>query len=193
MKKIIIFIAVFYSFVVNVSYSREILTITEGNVDAKIRLIIYESMTCSHCADFHKNVYPKLKEEFIDAGYISLEFRNFPLDLAALNASKLAHCKNDGKSKILHFLFNKQNDWVRGNNILDINNNLKDLINKQKFDLNFESCLNDKGIEDFILEERIDGHKKFDIKATPTLIINDKKFDKTLNFKNIKKRLKKMI
>ena len=193
MKKIIIFIAVFYSFVGNVSYSREILPITEGNVDAKIRLIIYESMTCSHCADFHKNVYPKLKEEFIDAGYISLEFRNFPLDLAALNASKLAHCKNDGKSKILHFLFNKQNDWVRGNNILDINNNLKDLINKQKFDLNFESCLNDKGIEDFILEERIDGHKKFDIKATPTLIINDKKFDKTLNFKNIKKRLKKMI
>ena len=193
MKKIIIFIAVFYSFVGNVSYSREILPIIEGSVDAKIKLIIYESMTCSHCADFHKNVYPKLKEEFIDAGYISLEFRNFPLDLAALNASKLAHCKNDGKSKILHFLFNKQNDWVRGNNILDINNNLKDLINKQKFDLNFESCLNDKGIEDFILEERIDGHKKFDIKATPTLIINDKKFDKTLNFKNIKKRLKKMI
>ena len=193
MKKIIIFIAVFYSFVVNVSYSREILPITEGNVDAKIRLIIYESMTCSHCADFHKNVYPKLKEEFIDAGYIILEFRNFPLDLAALNASKLAHCKNDGKSEILHFLFNKQNDWVKGNNILDINNNLKDLINKRRFDLNFESCLNDKGIEDFILEERIDGHKKFDIKATPTLIINDKKFDKTLNFKNIKKILKKMI
>ena len=193
MKKIIIFIAVFYSFVGNVSYSREILPIIEGSVDAKIKLIIYESMTCSHCADFHKNVYPKLKEEFIDAGYIILEFRNFPLDLAALNASKLAHCKNDGKSEILHFLFNKQNDWVRGNNILDINNNLKDLINKQKFDLNFESCLNDKGIEDFILEERIDGHKKFDIKATPTLIINDKKFDKTLNFKNIKKILKKMI
>ena len=193
MKKIIIFIAVFYSFVGNVSYSREILPIIEGSVDAKIKLIIYESMTCSHCADFHKNVYPKLKEEFIDAGYISLEFRNFPLDLAALNASKLAHCKNDGKSEILHFLFNKQNDWVKGNNILDINNNLKDLINKRKFDLNFESCLNDKGIEDFILEERIDGHKKFDIKATPTLIINDKKFDKTLNFKNIKKILKKMI
>ena len=193
MKKAITFIVVFYSLIVNISYSKEILPIIEGNVDAKIKLVIYESMTCSHCADFHKNVYPKLKEEFIDTGYISLEFRNFPLDLAALNASKLAHCKNDGKSKILHILFNKQNDWVKGNNILDINNNLKDLINKQKFDLNFENCLNEKKIEDFILEERIDGHKKFDIKATPTLIINDKKFDKTLNFKNIKKRLKKMI
>ena len=193
MKKIIIFIIIFCSFIGNVSYSKEILPIIEGNVDAKIKLIIYESMTCTHCADFHKNIYPKLKEEFIDTGYISLEFRNFPLDLAALNASKLAHCKNDGKSEILHFLFNKQNDWVKGKNILDINNNLKDLINEQKFDLNFENCLNEKEIEDFILEERIDGNKKFDIKATPTLIINDKKFDKTLNFKNIKKKLKKMI
>ena len=193
MKKIIIFIIIFYSFIGNVSYSKEILPIIEGNVDAKIKLIIYESMTCTHCADFHKNIYPKLKEEFIDTGYISLEFRNFPLDLAALNASKLAHCKNDGKSEILHFLFNKQNDWVKGKNILDINNNLKNLINEQKFDLNFENCLNEKEIEDFILEERIDGNKKFDIKATPTLIINDKKFDKTLNFKNIKKKLKKMI
>ena len=193
MKKIIIFISIFCSFIGNVTYAKEILSIIEGNVDAKIKLIIYESMTCSHCADFHKNVYPKLKEEFIDTGYISLEFRNFPLDLAALNASKLAHCKNDGKSEILHFLFNKQNDWVKGNNILDINNNLKSLIDDQKFDLNFENCLKEKEVEDFILEERITGHKKFDIKATPTLIINDKKFDKTLNFKNIKKRLKKMI
>lgn len=193
MKKIIIFIIIFHSFIGNVSYSKEILPIIEGNVSAKIKLIIYESMTCSHCADFHKNIYPKLKEEFIDTGYISLEFRNFPLDLAALNASKLAHCKNDGNSEILHFLFNKQNDWVKGKNILEINNNLKDLINEQKFDLNFENCLNEKEIEDFILEERIDGNKKFDIKATPTLIINDKKFDKTLNFKNIKKKLKKMI
>ena len=193
MKKIIIFIIIFCSFIGNVSYSKEILPIIEGNVDAKIKLIIYESMTCTHCADFHKNIYPKLKEEFIDTGYISLEFRNFPLDLAALNASKLAHCKNDGNSEILHFLFNKQNDWVKGKNILEINNNLKDLINEQKFDLNFENCLNEKEIEDFILEERIDGNKKFDIKATPTLIINDKKFDKTLNFKNIKKKLKKMI
>ncbi len=193
MKKIIIFISIFCSFIGNVTYSKEILSIIEGNADAKIKLIIYESMTCSHCADFHKNVYPKLKEEFIDTGYISLEFRNFPLDLAALNASKLAHCKNDGSSEILHFLFNKQNDWVKGNNILDINNNLKSLIDDQKFDLNFENCLKEKEVEDFILEERITGHKKFDIKATPTLIINDKKFDKTLNFKNIKKRLKKMI
>ena len=79
--------------------------IIEGKKDAKIRLIIYESLTCSHCADFHNEVYPKLKKEFIDTGVINIEFRSFPLDMAALNASKLAHCNNDGKADLLHFLY----------------------------------------------------------------------------------------
>ena len=82
--------------------------IIEGKKDAKIKLIIYESLTCSHCADFHNDVYPKLKKEFIDTGVINIEFRSFPLDMAALNASKLAHCNNDGKSDLLHFLYSNQ-------------------------------------------------------------------------------------
>ena len=69
--------------------------IQEGNPDAKIKLIVYESLTCSYCADFHKKVYPDLKKEFIDKGIVKIEFRNFPLDMAALNGSKIAHCKND--------------------------------------------------------------------------------------------------
>ena len=89
--------------------------INEGDIDAKITLIVYESLTCSHCADFHKNVYPDLKKDFIDKGLVKIEFRNFPLDLAAFNASKVAHCQNDGKSNILHFLYERQKEWVRGN------------------------------------------------------------------------------
>ena len=78
--------------------------IHEGDIDAKITLIVYESLTCSHCADFHKNVYPDLKKDFIDKGLVKIEFRNFPLDLAAFNASKVAHCQNDGKSYILSLI-----------------------------------------------------------------------------------------
>ena len=99
--------------------------IYEGNPDAKIQLIVYESLTCSHCADFHKNVYPDLKENFIDKGLAKIEFRSFPLDMAALNASKIAHCKNDGKSDILHFLFENQKQWVKGSEIEEINSHLK--------------------------------------------------------------------
>ena len=59
-----------------------------GNPDAKITIIAYESLTCSHCANFHKDVYPQLKKDFLDTGLAKIEFRHFPLDLAAFNAQK---------------------------------------------------------------------------------------------------------
>ena len=59
--------------------------------------------------------------------------------------------------------------------------------------VDFEKCLNDKHIEDFVLNDRIEGVKKFKVNATPTIIINEKKFEKTLNYKNIKKYLEKLI
>ena len=167
--------------------------IYEGSPDAKIQLIIYESLTCSHCADFHKNVYPDLKENFIDKGYVKIEFRNFPLDIAALNASKIAHCKNDGKPDILHFLFENQEQWAKGSKIEDINSNLKKILDTKKFGITIDKCINNKKVEDHILEDRINAVKKFKLNATPTLIINNKKFDKPLNYKNLKKTLEKLI
>ena len=165
----------------------------EGNVDAKVKIIVYESLTCGHCADFHKEVYPKLKKDFIDNGLVKIEFRSFPLDLAALNASKLAHCKNDGKTDLLHFLYENQKKWVRGKTIEDINKHLKNLILKNENGLDIESCLTDKNIEDHVLNDRISAVKKFNIEATPTLIINDKKFENPHNYKKLKKTIEKLI
>ena len=193
MKKTLL--SIFYIiFFANSAFSEnKINPIYEGSPDAKIQLIIYESLTCSHCADFHKNVYPDLKENFIDKGYVKIEFRNFPLDLAALNASKIAHCKNDGKSDILHFLFENQEQWAKGSNIEDINSNLKKILDTKKFGINVDKCINNKKVEDHILEDRINAIKKFKLNATPALIINNKKFDKPLNYKNLKKTLEKLI
>ena len=171
----------------------KIKAIYEGNVDAKISLIIYESLTCGHCASFHEDIYPILKKDFIDTGLAKIEFRNFPLDLAALNASKIAHCKNDGKSNILHFLFSNQKEWVQGETIEDLNKNLKKLISEQNFRINYDKCINNKNIEDYVLNDRINAVKNYNIEATPTLIINDKKFDNPQNYKKLKKSLEKLI
>ena len=95
--------------------------------------------------------------------------------------------------KILHYLYKRQNQWIKGNNILEINSNLKNSLKDSNFNLDFEKCVNNKNLEDHILEERIDGAKRYNIQSTPTLIINDKKFDKKLNYKNLKKTLEKMI
>ena len=167
--------------------------IYEGNKDAKVTIITYESLTCGHCADFHKNVYPKLKKEFIDTGLVKIEFRHFPLDMAALNASKIAQCNNDGKSDLLHFLFSNQKKWAIGQSVEAANENLKKLLKDENINIDFEKCTNNKVIEDYVLNNRIEGVKKFKVNATPTIIINNKKFDKTLNYKNLKKFIEKLI
>jgi len=193
MKKLILIFSVIFFYFESVLAETKVKSLIEGNIDAKVSIIIYESLTCGHCADFHKEVYPKLKKDFIDTGLVKIEFRSFPLDFAALNASKIAHCKNDGKTDLLHFLYENQKKWVRGETIKDINKHLKNLILKNHSGLNFESCLDDKNIEDHVLNERISGTKKFKIEATPTLIINDKKFDNPHNYKKLKKSIEKLI
>ena len=193
MKKIYLTILFIILFLLPLKLQAEIKPIIEGSVDAKIKIIVFESLTCSHCADFHKNIYPDLKKEFIDKGLVTIKFRNFPLDMAALNASKIAHCKNDGKSEMLHHLFKNQSQWVKGNSISELNKNLKNFVKKSKFKLNFDECLNNTEIEDFILDDRIKGAKKFKIQATPTLIINGEKFENASNYKKLKKYLEKLI
>ena len=173
--------------------SSPIKQIYEGNEDAKVTIITYESLTCGHCADFHKNVYPQLKKEFIDAGLVKIEFRHFPLDMAALNASKIAQCNNDGESDILHFLFSNQKKWATGETVEIANENLKKLLKDENIVIDFEKCTNNQKIEDYVLNDRIEGVKKFKVNATPTIIINNKKFDKSLNYKNLKKSIEKLI
>ncbi len=191
MNKIFLILILFFG---SISISNaEINRIVAGNKDAKITIIAYESLTCSHCADFHKDIYPQLKKDFIDTGLAKIEFRHFPLDVAAFNASKISQCKSNQSLKILNSLYSNQQEWVRGKTVEEINGNLKKFIKSQGFEIDFEKCINNKEIENFVLNDRIEGVKKFKVNATPTIIINDEKFEKTLNYKNLKKSLEKLI
>ena len=191
MKKTILLILIILGFSIKVN--AEINRIVSGQDDAKITIIAYESLTCSHCADFHNNIYPLLKKEFIDTGLVKIEFRHFPLDIIALNASKISQCKQDQSLEIMMSLYSDQQAWIKGKTIEEANENLKKFVKNKNFTLDFEKCINDKKIEDFVLSDRIEGTKKFEINSTPTIIINGKKFEKTLNYKNLKKSLEKLI
>ena len=178
---------------ISASNSNEIKRIVIGKENAKISIIAYESLTCSHCANFHIDVLPNLKKEYIDTGLAKIEFRHFPLDVAAFNASKIAQCKNDGDSNILNSLYLNQSKWVKGKTIEEVNESLKRFLVSEGIKVDFDKCTTDKSIEDFVLNDRIEGVKKFNVNATPTIIINDKKFEKSLNYKNLKKSLEKLI
>ena len=196
MKKITYLLLIFFiSFSSNLlaDENKKIKRISEGDQNSKITIIAYESLTCSHCADFHKNLYPNLKKDFIDKGLVKIEFRHFPLDIAAFNASKISQCNNDGKSDLTHILFSGQSKWARGKTPEEATEYLKKFLTDESININFEKCLSDKNIEDYVLNDRIEGVKKFKVNATPTIIINDKKFDKALNYKNLKKYLEKLI
>ena len=195
MKKIILLFIIFLFQISQISaYSSDkVKRIIIGNKDAKISIIAYESLTCSHCANFHIDILPNLKKEYIDTGIAKIEFRHFPLDVAAFNASKISQCKNDGNSDILNSLYLNQSKWIKGKTIDEVNENLKKFLVLEGIDVDFDKCTNDKSIEDFVLNDRIEGVKKFKVNATPTIIINDKKFEKSLNYKNLKKSLEKLI
>ena len=191
MKKLFLFLILIFG--LSTSANAEIKRIVSGNQNAKITIIAYESLTCSHCANFHKDVYPSLKKDFIDKGLVKIEFRHFPLDIAALNASKISLCKQDQSLEILEKLYSNQQAWIKGKEIEEVNNNLKEFLKNAGFDIDFEKCINNKEIEDYVLNDRIEGTKNFKVNSTPTIIINNEKFEKSLNYKNLKKTLEKLI
>ena len=70
-----------------------------GSADAKVNIKVFSSLTCPHCANFHSNIYEKLKEEYIDNGLVRFEHHAFPLDLAALNAEIIIRCQDNNEKK----------------------------------------------------------------------------------------------
>ena len=169
--------------------------VTIGSNDAKIKIKIFSSLTCPHCADFHKKVVSEIKKNYVDSGKVQLIFIDFPLDLAAFNASKLLHCLDQKKQiTFLDTVYEKQNEWTIGSNINEINNNLKKIVkNLGISSTNFDKCLNNEAIIDKILNGRIDAHKKYSIDSTPTIIINEEKFKGSASFKDIKNKIEKLI
>ena len=179
MKKIIkFFYKILFFILLTFSVNAENKILSIGDSDAKITVKVFSSLTCPHCANFHKNIFENLKKEYIDKGLVKFEHHGFPLDLAALNAEIIVRCHEDkNKSfQLLGEIYKKQNQWAVGSDINPINESIKKIgsdsgLNKDKMD----SCLKNENTQDQILNERIEAQKKYKIQSTPTIYINKKK------------------
>lgn len=166
-----------------------------GSNEAPIKIKIFSSLTCPHCANFHIKIVSKIKKDYVEKNKVQLIFIDFPLDQAAFNASKLLHCL-DKKNQFSYFdsIYKNQNQWTSGSNIKEINNNLRNMVkNLGISNKKFDKCLADEEISDKILSDRIDSQKKYSISATPTIIINEKKFEGSFDYKSIKEKIEKLI
>ena len=166
-----------------------------GSHDATVKIKVFSSFTCPHCANFHFNVIPQIKEEYVEAGKVQLIFIDFPLDQAAFNASKLLHCIDKNQQmNFMDTIYGNQNKWADSSSIEGINNNLKKIVkNLGISSKQFDKCLIDEAISDKILNGRINANQKYTINSTPTIVINEKKLEDSANFENIKKKIEKII
>ena len=186
----------FFLFLVIFSTQVESKILSIGNSDAKVTVKVFSSLTCPHCANFHTSIFDNLKKDFIDKGLVKFEHHAFPLDLAALNAEIIVRCHVDNnlKFKLLAKMYEKQKIWAVGSDI----NKINDSIKKIGLELNFNvekmnNCLKDDKFQDEILNQRIEAQKKYKIEATPTILVNEKKYTGNVEYKKFKKIIKKNL
>tara|TARA_B100001250_G_C19479750_1_gene648181 strand:- start:1 stop:615 length:615 start_codon:yes stop_codon:yes gene_type:complete len=155
-----------------------VLNITEndfviGNIDAPITIIEYASMSCSHCASFHNDTLPDLKKEYIDTGKVKFVFRDFPYNFPALLGSMMMRCTpNEVRYDYMNALYKLQNQWVLEENAKTTQELYKIMQSGGMKKEDFEACINNTDLENKIIQEIIDAQEEFQIKNTPSFLVN---------------------
>jgi len=166
--------------------------VAQGPADAKVTIVEYASLTCSHCAAFHRLTWPALKERYIDTGKVRFTLREFPLDPLATAAFMLARCDGDAKYyPITDLLFDTQRTWAFVDKPLDA---LQQMLKQAGFSQEkFESCLRDQKLYEAVNAVRKRGEEKFKVNSTPTFFINGQRHGGSLSIDELEKIIKPML
>ena len=147
-----------------------------GKADAPITIIEYASLTCPHCAHFAVDVLPKLKQKWIDTGKAKLVLREFPLDEPALRAAMVARCAAADKFyPLVDTFFSQQEQWVTARDYRAALEKLAKLAGIG--DKQFKTCIEDKKLEDQIVQSRLTAAQQLGVSSTPSFFVNGQKFE----------------
>jgi len=175
---LISFLLIFFGTSFALSNESSVLNLTEddfviGNDNAPITIIEYASMSCSHCANFHNNTLPDLKKEYIDTGKVKYVFRDFPYNYPALLGSMVMRCTpTEVRYDYMNALYKLQNKWVVRENVITRQELYKIMQSGGMSKENFDICLNNIDLENQILQEVIAAQSEFNIRSTPSFLIN---------------------
>lgn len=179
------------AFAQEISHEKALAERVLGRADAPITIMEYASLTCPHCARFHKETLPKIKAAYIDTGKAKLVFRDFPFDGLALRAAAVARCAPQERYfAVLETLFQQQETWSRAKDPLAAIGNIGKLAGMSQATV--DACLKDTKLMDSIVQIRLDGEKTHGVDSTPTFIIGGKKLSGAQPFEDFDKLLKSL-
>ena len=163
----------------------------QGSKDAPVTMIEYASLTCSHCAAFHKNTYPMLKAKYIDAGKVRFALREFPFDPLALAAFMLARCSGDKRDAMVDLMFAQQANWAFSNTPKQALETLTKQTGMTQ--AAFDACLVDQKLWENVKAVADRGGQKFGVDSTPTFFINGKKVSGALSPEELDKAVEPFL
>ncbi|MBR5599096.1 MAG: thioredoxin domain-containing protein [Alphaproteobacteria bacterium] len=160
-------------FILGDSLNRE-----EGDINAPLTMYAFSSMMCSHCEDFHRYIYPKIKKEFIDTGKLRFVFVHLPLDVLSMQAAKLSYClPKDKYYSFIERLYSKK-DWRFAKNDKKLNEYTKE-FGFTEDDIKY--CKDNKKITSDILLVRDNAITKLGIMGTPSFVVVGKDGKEIIN------------
>lgn len=163
-----------------------------GDSNAPVTIVEYASLSCSHCQHFHENIFPKIKEHYINTGKAKFIYRHFPLNAPALQAALLVECVSPQNSKqlFMDLLFKSQGDWAYTEKFSE---KLKEFWKKNGFDeKEFDTCIVNKNQENLLLFFQMRAQKEWGVRSTPTFFVGGKRLEKR-GFEDIAKAVDDLI
>ena len=194
-----LFFTFFFVFILTPIYGESALDINEkdfviGNEDAKITIIEYASLSCSHCADFHVNTLETLKKEYIDTGKVKMVFRDYPFNYPALLGSMVLRCIPENyRYDYMNALFKLQTDWVNKKNKKTIQELYKIMQSGGMTKDEYDACIYNTELENEILKGVMEAQNQFNIKSTPSFIINGKLIEGNKSIKEFRQIIDKIL
>ena len=165
-----------------------------GDENAPITIIEYASMSCSHCANFHINTLPELKKEYIDTGKVRMIFRDYPFNYPALLGSMMMRCiPSDVRYDYMNALYELQTTWVDKDPKVSKKELYKIMqsggMTKDEFDI----CYTNLDNENLILEGVMAAQKEFNIKSTPSFVVNGEIVEGNKSIKEFRQIIDKIL
>lgn len=160
-----------------------------GSPDAPVKIKEFASLSCSHCAHFHKDTFPQVKKDLIDTGKVQFEFINFPLNASAMDAALIALCMPEERyHQFISFLFEQQDKWAFNQDFRKILKQNAKLLGATEDKL--DACLADENMKQALVTRMQEAQTKYDIQSTPSFVINEgAAFSGALSFSEFEKKV----